>query len=306
MQRVTRNHLRNQHHLHDVDPVAFVAPGERFIIETTGGCSPEAYKYGVLTGPIGVRGVVPGDTLAVRIHDIRITDTETIAGFGPGNAPCGGILCAHATEKFERVVQIRDGMVHFGRGIQLPVRPMMGWIKVCDPAVSGDPGTNGGNMDNKQLAAGATIYLQAKVDNAKLAMGDLHACMGDGEISGAAVEVAGEVEITVDVLPATRAHRPIVLTPDEFMTIGSRMLPVQNSYHQCVSDMVHFVMATHGMGFEEANLLVSLAGDLRVCNVVSWLPIFRMAMPRHLLLPPEQLLRRELGELPYPEAWVKP
>ena len=183
---------------------------------------------------------------------------------------------------------------------------MMGWIKVADPAATGDPGSNGGNMDNKQLTAGTTIYLQARVAGGKLALGDLHACMGDGEISGAAVEVAGEVELSVDVLTATRVHRPIVLTAEEFMTIGNRLLPVQNSYHQCISDMAHFVMASHGMSFEEANMLISLAGDLRVCNVVSWLPIFRMAMPRHLLLPPEQLLRRDLGELPYPEVWVAP
>jgi amidase len=306
MQRITRDHLHGPHGLHQAEPVAFVTPGERFCVETTGGCSPEAYKIGLLTGPIGVRGASPGDTLAVHVHDIRITDTEQTIAFGPGRPPCGGVLCAYAKEKFERRVQIRDGVVHFGRGIELKVRPMMGWIKVADPAATTDPASNGGNMDNKQLTAGTTIYLQACVDGAKLALGDLHACMGDGEISGAAVETAGEVELTVDVLPATRTHRPIVLTADEFLTIGNRLLPVQNSYHQCVSDMVHFVMETHGMSFEEANMLICLAGDLRVCNVVSWLPIFRMAMPRHLLLPPEQLLRRELGELPYPEVWVGP
>lgn len=68
--------------------------------------------------------------------------------------------------------------------------------------------------------------------------------------------------------------------------------------------MAHFVMETHGMSFEEANMLIGLAGDLRVCNVVSWLPIFCMAMPRHLLLPPKQLLLRDRGELPYPEQWI--
>ena len=63
MQRITRDHLHGQHNLHQAEPVAIVTPGERFCVETTGGCSPEAYKSGILTGPIGVQGVAQGTRL---------------------------------------------------------------------------------------------------------------------------------------------------------------------------------------------------------------------------------------------------
>ncbi len=137
-----------------------------------------------------------------------------------------------------------------------------------------------------------------------LALGDLHACTGDGEIAGAAAEVAGEVELSINVLPQTRDHRPLVTTPTEFITLASRKRPHENAYCQCVSDMVHFIMNSHDLSFPEANYLAGLAGNLRVCTVVTYFPTYRMAMPSHLLRTPEELLRPEHGALPNPCTWM--
>jgi amidase len=159
------------------------------------------------TGPVRVEDAEPGDLLAVRILDIRVNDGPHIK-LWPGLGVCQGSVQAPVT----KVCRIRDGQIEFTSSIRLPVRPMVGVIATAPegrsfPTVAG--GTYGGNLDNKLLTAGCTIYLPVFCPGGLLFVGDLHASMGDGELCGLAMEASGEVDLHVDLVKRQRLKVPM-------------------------------------------------------------------------------------------------
>src|SRR5262249_34729520 len=150
-----------------------VAPGETIRVETedalgatfrTGeDIGPQGFARLTypLTGPIAVRGAEPGDTLAVRVDGIELSDQGVVLYRGGGRVRKDW-LSGHAG----RIVAIRDGFVHFDEAIRIPVRPMIGKIGTA-PALevirTSTPGVHGGNMDCPELAVGSTIYLPVEV-----------------------------------------------------------------------------------------------------------------------------------------------
>ena len=138
-------------------------------------------------GPIAVQGAQPGDTLCVEILAIE---------FGPQGVMVTskglGVLGDRITEPDTKVIPIRDGFAHFSDTIRLPLTPMVGVCGVA-PKPGLDvhcavPGDHGSNLDTKMIKVGSRVYLPVAVPGAGLAVGDLHACMGDGELSGTGIE----------------------------------------------------------------------------------------------------------------------
>ena len=203
----------------DNAPVLTVEPGERVILETEDCfCNQitsedivfnenfEHSRANPATGPIFIKNSEPGDVLEIIIEKIEVATQGVVEVF-----PGWGSLGDKVVQAETKIVPIRDGMAIFNN-IFLPIRPMIGVIGVAPsgdavPCVS--PGPHGGNMDTADIIAGNKLYLPVFIPGAYLALGDLHAVMGDGEVGGTGVEIRGEVTIKINVLKDIVLTHPI-------------------------------------------------------------------------------------------------
>lgn len=171
------------------------------------------------TGPLFIQGAEPGDTLKVEILSIKLDDHAVICEL-PGEGITGKTV---DTESVKILPITGDGAV-FSDSLTLPLRPMIGVIGTCpaDESISTEtPDYHGGNLDCVHIAEGAAIYLPVLVEGAMLAIGDLHAVMGDGEVCVCGAEIAGEVTVRVTVEKSNRLPTPFVVTEEACMTIFS-------------------------------------------------------------------------------------
>ena len=146
-----------------------------------------------MTGPIYIDGAEPGDTLEVHILAIEFLHNFGVNAFSPG----GGVLPDEFPYQALKLLRWPAGAdrVEFAPGITLPLAPFFGSIGVAPPALAGrissrPPGWHGGNLDNKDLVAGSTLYLPVHVAGALLSIGDGHGRQGDGEVTGTALETS--------------------------------------------------------------------------------------------------------------------
>lgn len=115
-------------------------------------------------------------------------------------SPGLGVLGEKITEAHTKIIPIKNGFAEFNEKIRLPLTPMIGVLGVAPAEGSvhcAVPGDHGSNMDTKLIKVGSKVYLPVFVSGANLALGDLHACMGDGELSGTGIETAGRVCLQV-------------------------------------------------------------------------------------------------------------
>jgi amidase len=278
-------------------PAARAVPGDRLVVATH--CcsmgavsrdistSPETfyaelgYTPGMpITGPVAVEGAGVGDTLAVDVVSVRVADrgwTMGVRGRGALGHRLGTAEC--------RLISIVDGHAVFEDRVRLPIRPMIGCIGTTPadgPLRAGWPGAHGGNMDCKLIGAGTTIFLPVLVSEAHLALGDLHAVMGDGEVGVAGLEIAGEVDLRLRLFRGLPAPLPLLETPDLLVTIYSAETLDQAAVG-AVERMADFLAAQAGLPLPDAAMLLSLAGDLRICQIVDPLMTCRMELPKTVL-----------------------
>jgi amidase len=228
-------------------------------------------------GPIAVRGASPGDTLCVEVKDIELADWGVMVTL-PGMGVLGDKILSSKT----RIIDVKDGFARFSKNIILPVRPMIGVLGVAPE--SGDidcaiPGDHGANMDAKVLAVGAKAYLPVAVEGAGLAVGDLHACMGDGELSGTGLEIAGRVCLMTTVIKRRITGRPVIETGEGIYAVASAP-ELDEAIRKASDDMVGILMRKKGLGFEEAYRLLSIACDIQICQVVNDLKTVRVRAPK--------------------------
>ncbi len=229
------------------------------------------------TGPLFVEGAMPGDVLKVEILDIELGDHGVMVG-APGEGITGNVVCGEVT----KILPVEDGIIKFNDKLSFPVSPMIGVIGTAPKGEgidTGTPDSHGGNMDCTQIGAGTVLYLPVNTEGALLAMGDLHAKMGDGEVEVCGVEIAGVVTVKVTVLKDCKLPTPFLLGKEKAMTIFS----AKTADEACVGAtlaMHSFLMKELGMGDHEAAMLLSVTGDLRVCQVVDPEKTFRMEIPR--------------------------
>ena len=227
------------------------------------------------TGPIYINGAMPGDTLVVRIEDIKV-GSQGVMLTGPNL----GVLGDSLKETFIKILPIIDGEIEFSNKIKLLINPMIGVIGTAPKtnAIScGTPGTHGGNMDSKIIGIGSTIHLPVEVPGALLAMGDLHAVMGDGEVSVCGAEVPGEVTVTVEVIKGHQYYLPIVFTKDAVYTIASDV-SLDNAAVTATKNMVN-MLVSKGMFEAEAISLLSLSGNIQISQIVDPLKTVRFELP---------------------------
>jgi acetamidase/formamidase len=223
-----------------------------------------------MTGPIFVEGAEPGDTLEVRIQAIEFLHPFGVVAFNPGS----GILPDDFPYAHFRLLRWQSGAnsVQCRPGISLRLAPFFGSIGVAPPPLAGrissrPPGWHGGNLDNKDLVAGSTLYLPVHVPGALLSVGDGHGMQGDGEVTGTALETSLRGTLELRVRKGQRLRWPRAETPTHFISMGLNE-DLDHAAELATREMVEFLVAEKGLSREEAYALCSLAGDLHVTQAV--------------------------------------
>lgn len=271
--------------------VAVVDPGETLVIETMDCFSNTIQSEDQLfssigwecvnpaTGPIAIRGAKPGDTLKVEVVDIVTAALGTMT-----THPDYGALPGTTVERTRRIPVV-DGQVVFNDTISFPTNVMIGVIGTApadEDVPTGSPKDHGGNMDTKKITTGSTLYLPVNVPGANLAVGDVHAAMGDGEVSVSGLEIAAEVTLRVDVIKGRPYPLPFLVTGDQVIAIASRTT-LDEAVTEATRMMCDFLVESTGMDATESLMLLSLTGDLAVSQIVDPLRTARMELPRSIL-----------------------
>lgn len=231
------------------------------------------------TGPLFVEEAEPGDVLKVEILSIELDDHGVMV-----DAPGEGVTGCAVSEETTKILPVSNGMVKFNDKLSFPICPMIGVIGTAPAGEgidTGTPSAHGGNMDCTRIGAGATLYLPVNVQGALLAMGDLHALMGDGEVEVCGVEIAGAVTVKVTVLKNCGLPTPFLVNEDTAMAIYSAET-VDEACVGATMAMHKFLMGELKMNEHEAGMLLSVVGNLRICQIVDPEKTCRMELPRNV------------------------
>ena len=228
-----------------------------------------------LCGPIWVEGAKPGDALRVNVLSIKPV----------GQYPKGvtslqnysGLLGSKATSLIDpwpeivRMVDITEAGVVWDEDITFSLKPFIGTIGTAQPIVSIDsltPGSHGGNMDLPDIAPGSTLYLPVRTEGALLCLGDVHACQGDGELCGTAIEMASITKIEVELIKDLPLDIPRLEDKNRIMSIGSSK-PLEDAVAMAYNDLLHWMVGSYGFEKYDAYFVLTQAGRVRVGNVVN-------------------------------------
>lgn len=232
------------------------------------------------TGPIFVEGAVPGGALKVDIRSIEF-DGHAACCTGKDEGVYGDKLDGWST----RFCQIEGDELIWSEGVRIPLRPMIGVIGVApegDPVNCGTPGSHGGNMDNTAVTAGATLYFPVATPGALFGLGDMHAVMGDGEVSVSGAEAPGWATVTLTALPELSLADPLIEDAQSFGVIASAD-SLDAAADRAVHEMVDLMVAHADISAPDAVMLLSLVGDVQVCQMVDPQKTVRFMVPKRTL-----------------------
>jgi len=239
-----------------------------------------------LTGPVYVEGAEPGDILAVTIHELELE------GWGwTSVSPGAGFLPEVATRPFLKIFEIdkQTGLTAFSEKIAIPVRPFPGVMGVApdtdEMLRTRPPRANGGNMDNKYMTEGTTVYFPVLVEGALFSVGDTHAAQGDGEVSGVAIEAPLRIVYQLDLIKGGRSIEEPQYETDEYYAVTGFAPSIDEAAKKATRYMVDYLVAVRGMDPVEAYSLCSLVADLKISEVVD-LPnvLVSMHIPKNIFL----------------------
>lgn len=216
-------------------------------------------KTNPATGPVRVTGAAPGDALVVEVLRIDLDDQGFVMV-----KPDAGLLTGLVNQTETKVLPVRDGQVHFGH-LRLPVRPMIGVMATSpeDAIATAYIGRHGGNMDNNRLTVGTRIHLPVRVPGAQFYVGDLHATMGDGEISGSGVEIGGRVHLRLRLEKRAATDWPWMETDRLWITTAAAPR-FEEAAQIATRSLMDLIQARLSISASEAFALLSIAGDLKV------------------------------------------
>ena len=222
----------------------------------------------VLTGPVYVEGAEPGDALEVKILSIDLPidyGYNGCSGFVPEN-------CERGVPSKIITLDRRNMTAEFAPGIVIPLRPFYGSMGVAPvPELgrvsSNPPGKHAGNMDNKELVAGSTLYIPVFVPGALFEIGDGHAAQGDGEVDQTAIETSLRGRIQLTVRKDMKLVWPRAETSTDYISIASDP-DLTKATMMAIQEMVDFLSATRKLTKHQAYQLVSIAGNVAVTQLV--------------------------------------
>jgi amidase len=291
--RLTRDHVIWEFGP-DLEPVLEVNPGDVVTFETNDCFSGQIQSEDDLvteidlerinsaTGPVAVRGALPGDSLIAEILDVRPINWG-VATLIPGFGQLIDRVKAPLTRRFEVV----DGEVRMNERVRFPLRPMVGVVGVATERATlsnGLAGTHGGNLDNHLHGPGARMLFPVRQPGGMFGVGDMHASMGDGEICFTGVEIAGEVDIRFDLLKGQQATWPVTELADRWMAHATA-----DTYEEALAlvseEASKLLVDEWGFTIEDAFIFLSVACDAGVAQACKPAPggfgaIARFSIPK--------------------------
>ena len=270
------------------DPyIASVDPGETFVVETAINVNDGTIRHvgqqltetdvtlpyvNGATGPIEVKGSKAGDMLKVEIVKMEL-DTLGFTSLWPGIGMFPDWVRRKEFGIQTRVVEVKDGFVHWNEHLRLPVKPMIGVIGVAPvhgAVLTIDNGPHGGNLDVQEITSGNTVMFRVNKDGTHLFMGDCHAIQGDGEANGmGAIEIATTltVKVSLDKAPARLSH-PRIETPTHIATLGCAR-PLEDAMRIAFEEMINWLEDEYRIPAPEAYMLLGQIAEARCTQVVN-------------------------------------
>jgi acetamidase/formamidase len=224
----------------------------------------------ILTGPIHVEGAEPGDVLEVRIQKIKLAIPYSYNSFGTKS----GFLPEDFKKSRTKIIPLDEKRMigHFAKGIEIPLKPFFGSMGVAPPIASGrissgPPGIHAGNLDNKELVAGTTLFIPVHARGALFSIGDGHAAQGNGEVDITALETSLIGTLQFVVRKDMKLKWPRAETPTHFIVMGiDRDLTLATKI--AVREAIDFLVTVKEMSPEDAYMLSSVAVDFCITQLV--------------------------------------
>ena len=224
----------------------------------------------ILTGPVFIEGAEPGDVLEVRIKSIELPADWSYNSFRPGS----GFLPDDFPFARTKIVPLdrTRGVANFAPGIEIPLRPFFGSMGVAPPEAngrinSGPPWVHAGNLDNKELIAGTTLFIPVHVAGALFQVGDGHAAQGNGEVDITALETPLNGTFEFHIQKGKRLRWPRAETPSNFITMGLHE-DLTEATRLAVRDMIDFLSTEKRLSRDDAYMLTSVAVDIAITQLV--------------------------------------
>jgi len=240
----------------------------------------------ILTGPIYIEDAQPGDVLEVRIVGVRLAIPYAYNGFAPGR----GFLPEDYPYPKMKIIPLDEKrmIAHFAPGIEIPLHPFFGSMGVAPPESTGKfssnpPWIHAGNLDNKELVAGTTLYIPVHAAGALFEVGDGHAGQGNGEVDITAMETSLVGTFQFVVRKDMHLRWPRAETPTHFITMGLHE-DLNEATKAAVREMIDFLMTEKHLSRDDAYMLASVAGDLSITELVDGNKGVHMAMPKGIFV----------------------
>jgi len=238
----------------------------------------------ILTGPVYVDGAEPGDVLEVRIEKIDLAIPYAYNGFGRNR----GFLPEDFDYSRIKIIPLdsRRMIAEFAPDIRIPLHPFFGSMGVAPPPERGrissaPPDIHGGNMDNKELVAGSTLYLPVWVPGALFVVGDGHAGMGNGEVDITALETSLTGRLRFIIRKDLKRSYPSAETPTHYITMGFDE-DLTKATKLAVRNMINFLVNEKHLSKDDAYMLTSVAGDVDVTELVDGNQGVHVMMPKNI------------------------
>ena len=224
----------------------------------------------ILTGPIYVEGADSGDVLEVRFRSIELAIPYAYNSFGRGS----GFLPEDFAYSKTRIIPLDRAMMtaHFSDSITIPLHPFFGSVGVAPPAAMGKinsapPGIHAGNLDNKRLVAGTTLFIPIHTKGALLEIGDGHAGQGNGEVDITALETSLLGRVQLIVRKDLHLTWPRGETPTHWIAMGIDK-DLTQATKIAVREAINFLVTMKGMTRDDAYMLTSVACDVEITELV--------------------------------------
>jgi acetamidase/formamidase len=222
----------------------------------------------ILTGPVYVEGAEPGDVLEVKILSIDLPldyGYNGCSGYLPENCEPGAVAKIIPLDRKKMTAQFLPGII-------VPLKPFYGSMGIAPSPEAGrlssnPPGRHAGNMDNRELVAGSTLYIPVFAPGALFEIGDGHVAQGDGEVDQTAIETSLRGRIQLTVRKDMKLKWPRAETATDYISMGTDP-DLAVATKTAIQEMVDFLISEKKLTRHQAYQLVSIAGNVAITQLV--------------------------------------
>ncbi len=240
----------------------------------------DGHPLAPIAGPIAVRGAEPGDAVAIDLLEITPVEGEGLTAI----LRDFGVLRTQFPEPRALRCPVRDGKAWFADRIPLPLTPNLGTVSTMPPEgyKPSYAGAYGGDFDQKDAGVGSRVHLPVLVPGALVFFADPHATISDGIVTGTGVECTSRVRARITLVKRHRVRHPIIENADSVQFVGTGP-SVEAATEDATRHAIEFVTANTPLGAEEAYMLLSIVGELRIGTSPRPIMAARLIVPRATL-----------------------